>query len=40
MGFHRYSLTGGFVTIPRAGFEDMLGWANAGRTDVAQKARM
>ncbi len=39
LGFHRYSLTGGFLAIPRAGFEDVLSWAEAGRVNVAQDAR-
>ena len=27
LGFHRYSLTSGFLAIPESGFEDVLGWA-------------
>ncbi|QIN79253.1 hypothetical protein GBA65_12830 [Rubrobacter marinus] len=30
LGFHRYSLTSGFLAIPEDGFEDVLGWSRAG----------
>ena len=40
LGFHGYSLTGGLVAIPRAGFEDVLGWADACRGRTAEDARM
>ncbi|MDP8952622.1 MAG: hypothetical protein M3N18_10370, partial [Actinomycetota bacterium] len=36
LGFHCYSLPGGFLAIPRAGFEDVLGWADAGCANVAE----
>lgn len=29
LGFHRYSLTGGFVEMSESGFEDVLGWSHA-----------
>ena len=33
-----FSLAGGFLAIPRAGFEDVLGWADVGRVNAAQDA--
>ncbi len=39
LGFHCYCLTGGFLAIPRTGFEDVLGWAGSSRVNVAEDVR-